>query len=233
MKPKICHPSRTNHLPLATRQERDALATTLSKAPTTTRSKTVPVLPFPKSLVSLMKNINTRGSNNSPDKTTITVGPSGARLPGAITLTPDHPSAITFCVLGPVGRQVILQSSRPHKSIYNALKQCTAETSSRNWRAHLADYDVSIRCGRLTKSILGEFLERYAEAYGFPRYTVVSGRVWPGLNSAETGPFAALAFWNDRGLANDRILALIRAAFRLKSPVFTCRDSDRVCEWKV
>jgi len=135
---------------------------------------------------------------STPDRTLLSHSPTGAVMERPIVLTPDHPSALTFCILGSLTDPVVLVSSCPHLLIYHGLQQCVKEPNPRRWKTQLKEYETKITHGQLTAERLEHFQHDCTVANGFPRYRVLSGRLWSPLKLASVGTFSALALWLDR-----------------------------------
>ena len=138
-----------------------------------------------------------RPKTSTPDLTFITHAASGVRLEKLLTLTPDHPAALTFCILGTLTDPVVLTSPCPHLMIYHGLQKCATDPDSRHWRAHLEEYQTKLHHGRLTAERLLTFQLDCAASHGFPRYRTISGRLWNPLRITEMGTFSVLSLWPD------------------------------------
>lgn len=132
----------------------------------------------------------------SPDRTLLSRLPDGTVFDPPLDLRFTHPHAITFCVLDGGPRPVVVISrSRPHMFIYNALKKCDPTSPPAVWKKVIADYGCEIVRGRLTRSVVEQFHRNCAENHGFPRYAVISGRLWRCLRVSGKAAFSVMIFW--------------------------------------
>ncbi len=144
--------------------------------------------------------------------------PQGALLEKSFLLAPEHDAAITFVALGSAEDPTIIKShGQPHKTIYNVLRRCKL-ADAKDWNRILNEYDSALARGKLDVPLLAEFSRCYLQHRGFPRYSVVSGRAWPGLKTPALGQFGGLAFWNDRSLVSDPLVNSVRSTFKLIKP---------------
>ena len=164
---------------------------------------------------------------STPDRTFLTTAPSGTVLERPIDLTPDHPAALTFCVLGPLMDPVVLVSPSPHLLIYHGLQKCLQEPDPRRWKTHLREYSTKITHGQLTAERLEQFQYDSTVAHGFPRYRVLSGRLWSPLKLAGLGTVSALALWLDRkGSPEADCLMPLGRLLNWRHPVWIAANPD-------
>ena len=167
---------------------------------------------------------------STPDRTIVAHTPAGDVLEKPLLLTPEHPSALTFCVLGTLAEHVVLTSPRPHLFIYHALLNCARESNARRWNSHLTAYETKAMHGRLTTEVLQRFKEDAEAAHGFPRYSTISGRLWSPLQLAKIGTFSVLTLWpNLQRRLSLYELQRIRRLTRAKLPMWVA--DDPVCQW--
>lgn len=157
----------------------------------------------------------------NPDRTLLSRLPDGTVFDPPLDLRFTHPQAITFCVLDGGPRPVVIISRRrPHMFVYNALKKCDPNDSISVWKKVIADYGCEIVRGRLTRSVVQEFHRNCAENHGFPRYAVISGRLWRRLRVPGMTPFSAMNFWNRNRDACKEAASEIIHALDLRGQVF-------------
>jgi hypothetical protein len=139
--------------------------------------------------------MRTHSISATPDRTILTHYPTGEALDKPLILTPEHPAALTFCVLGTLADPVVLASPRPHLFIYHGLLKCAREPDVRRWKDHCAEYETKVAHGKLTSELLQVFQEDAYAAHGFPRYRTISGRLWSPLRITRLGTFSVLTLW--------------------------------------
>lgn len=164
----------------------------------------------------------------NPDRTLLHHLPYGIVLDPPLDLRFTHPHAITFCVLDGGPRPVVVMSrNRPHMFIYNALKKCDPTSPQAAWKTVLSDYGCEIVRGRLTRSVVTQFQHRSTKNHGFPRYAVISGRLWRSLRVSGMAPFSVITFWNPGQTANKTAAYEVICALRLRGRLFLISPSKR------
>lgn len=131
----------------------------------------------------------------TPDWLVLISGPDGQPFAQPLDLRPEHPHAITFCLLeGEEGTQpvVVISHDRPHLFVYNGLKACDLSAKPAHWKQTLKDYQARVVSGKLTRGVL----QRFQRLHGFPRYAVTSGRLWRHLKMPGHPKCSVMALWN-------------------------------------
>jgi hypothetical protein len=168
----------------------------------------------------------------TPDRVLISTAPEGQNLPRPLELDPQHPHAITFCVLeGGVKPVVIINRDRPHMYVYNGLKKCAPDASPSEWKRTLEHYQSEVVLGTLTRAVLENFHRLSQANNGFPRYAVTSGRLWRHLNIPGQPLFSIMAFWNHGFDRPDGPALEVVQALKVKGPIYLVSSEKTTGAW--
>lgn len=149
-----------------------------------------------------------------------------------MVLTPQHPHAITFCVLeGGAAPVVLISRDRPHLHVYHGLKKCEPEASRTKWKEALEDYQTQVVRGRLSRAGLENFHRLTQASNGFPRYELPSGRLWRHLKVAGQPMFSVMTFWN-HGMDEPAGPAVwVSQALKVKGPIYLVSSEKTGGAW--
>lgn len=169
----------------------------------------------------------------SPENIVLTCDGRGIPFSRPLELTNDDPEAITICVLNtPAAPVVITTTAGAHMFIYTALQICATTAKAPQREAILKKHGCKVVHGTLDEGVLQRFNTLLEQGRGFPRYSVISARLW--LDPAESvhAPFSVLAFWNGKAFADQAVVSLLVKTFQLKTPFFLAHAQDEMAEWR-
>lgn len=170
--------------------------------------------------------------NQTPERIHLTADHKSAPFHKPVIVTNSDAFAVTIVIIDADTCPVILKTTAgAHMYIYKGLEKCGLCDDKSSWADLLKDSHCEVIYGELTGSALDRFLALMNQDQGFPRYSVVSARLWKDQQCDGHDTFSILAFWNDSHMASMHICKTLARTFQLKGSVFVAHAKDKTKSW--
>lgn len=175
----------------------------------------------------------------SPENIVLPCDVKGVPFAKPVVLTNKDRTAVTICVLNmPAAPVVITTTSGAHMFIYNAVKLCAEAAKPSQWKAILQKHGCKVVHGTLDDGVVQRFHALMEREHNFPRYNVVSARLWQNIAVPGHDPFSVLAFWNGQDFADQTVMQLLVETLlsvktlHVEVPFYMAHFQDETAAWR-